>query len=146
MSQELVSFVREYVSSGFKNFEDFKIQVLQHLQNGDTINTIGKSNEHPLIVACGYGDFQCIKFLVEQGANVNYVDAWGYTPLNNAIMSNKVEEVKYLARNGANINYLDNRGKHCIDYAVTYNRDIAKYLYNLGAQSNNDISFLKETT
>ena len=145
MSQEVSNIVRDYIGSLTQNFEDFKVKVLQYLQNGGDINAIGKSNEHPLVIACGYADFQCIKFLVENGADVNFVDAWGYTPLNNTIMSNKVEEAKYLARNGANINYLDGRNNYPIDYAVTYNIEIAKYLYNLGAKSNNDISFLKES-
>jgi len=145
MSQEVSKIVREYIGSGFQNFEIFKVQVLQYLQNGGDINAIGTSNEHPLVIACGYADLKCIKFLIENGVNVNYVDVWGYTPLNNAIMSNKLEEVKHLARNGANINYIDGRDKYPIDYAVTYNIDIAKYLYNLGAKSNNDVSFLKES-
>jgi ankyrin repeat protein len=144
MSQEVSNMVREYIGSLLQNFEDFKVKVLQYLQNGGDINAIGTSNEHPLVVACGYADFQCIKFLVEHGANVNYVDAWGYTPLNNTIMSNKVEELKYLVRNGANINYLDQRKHYPIDYATTYNIEIAKYLYSLGGKANRDVSFLAE--
>jgi ankyrin repeat protein len=145
MEQDLATLVREYISSNFENFEQFKSYVLSYIQNGGDINVIGNTNEHPLIVACGYADFKCIKFLVENGANVNYVDTWGYTPLNNTIMSNKVEELKYLVRNGANINYLDERKHYPIDYATTYNIEIAKYLYSLGGRSNRDVSFLVES-
>lgn len=144
MTQELSKLVRDYISSGFQNFEDFKSQILTYIQDGGDINSIGKRNEHCLIILCGYGDYESMKLFVDKGANVNYVDLWGCTPLNNAIMSNKFDFVKYLVQNNVNINYIDNKNNYPIDYAISYNLDIAKYLYSIGAQSAKDLTFLQE--
>jgi ankyrin repeat protein len=143
MSHDIFAYVREYIYSGFQNFSGFQAKVLAAIQSGVSINTVGKSKEHALTYLCGYGDSKAIRFFVENGANVNYVDAWGYTPLNNAITTNKVEDVKYLVQNGANTNYIDGRNNKPIDYAISYNLEIAKYLHGLGSTSSkNDLTFL----
>ena len=56
----------------------------------------------PLQLACSKGDFELVKFLVENGADVNYVkmNALVY-PLRYAVESDNLEIVRYLLEKGA---------------------------------------------
>ena len=70
---------------------------------------IGEDNQTPLGAACDVGNFQMVKLLVEDGADVNYVPKNAFTsPLNIAVQSDSVDNlkiVKYLIENGADVNY-----------------------------------------
>jgi len=48
-----------------------------------------------------------VKYLVEQGANINKEMKWGETPLFRACYSGKLNIVKYLVELGANINKIN---------------------------------------
>ncbi|OUM61217.1 hypothetical protein PIROE2DRAFT_23188, partial [Piromyces sp. E2] len=55
----------------------------------------------PLISVCVNDDFDVIKMLVDQGADVNKESLYGFTPLINACKNNNFDIVEYLVENGA---------------------------------------------
>ena len=56
-----------------------------------------------------------VKDLLGQGADIEYQDPFGCTPLMNAAWIGSVELVDYLISRGANINHLDNDGESALD-------------------------------
>lgn len=70
----------------------------------------------PLGEACSAGNFEMVKLLVEDGADVNYVPFFTYSsPLACAAESDSTDNlkiVKYLIEKGADVNYYMNRYSH----------------------------------
>jgi ankyrin repeat protein len=62
------------------------------------------NNETPLAEACFYGYYDIVKFLLEKGANVNFVDALDNTPLHKACKGFHLEIVELLIAKGAEKN------------------------------------------
>jgi ankyrin repeat protein len=79
---------------------------------------------YPLQKACTWGNYDIIKFLVENGADCNL--AWkgiesSSTPLMNAVCSGserKMDIVKILIEHGADKSIKDEGGKTAYDYAI----------------------------
>lgn len=57
-----------------------------------------------------------IWFLLQKGADINYPDANGLTPLLYAVKDNKWGNVDVLIRNGANIKIVNKFGMTIFDY------------------------------
>lgn len=58
----------------------------------------------PLIVASIRGNLNAVKYLVEQGADINYVNStYGSSALNEASVMNQYDVVAYLISKGANV-------------------------------------------
>jgi ankyrin repeat protein len=51
------------------------------LDQGVDVNIEGAGNRTPLHRAVGEDNDECASFLIEKGANVNYVDGSGRTPM-----------------------------------------------------------------
>ncbi|MCL4361168.1 ankyrin repeat domain-containing protein [Candidatus Dependentiae bacterium] len=63
------------------------------------------SNETPALnIATRENNFPLVKFLIDNGANVNVTNKYGHTPLNNAALYGSLETVKYLLDHGADVN------------------------------------------
>ncbi|MEM9569377.1 MAG: ankyrin repeat domain-containing protein [Bacteroidota bacterium] len=73
------------------------------------------------------GDLELVKSLIEQGADVNAVDAvFWRTPLNVSAKAGHFDVVKYLVKKGADVHYKDRTGQTALDR--TRDEKIAKYL------------------
>ena len=59
---------------------------------------IDKDRDNPLIQASINGHLETVKYLCQNGANVNEKDDYGYTPLICASKNGHLEIVKYLCR------------------------------------------------
>ncbi len=79
-----------------------------------------------------------LKHLIERGADVNYRDKKGRTPLTVACTVPSLEEIMILVESGANINDCDINGNNAINYACifSYDADIIRYLVENGADIN----------
>lgn len=77
------------------------------------------------ITALGYaareGCLDCVRILVEAGANIDQGDAENVTPLLLAIMNLRFDTAKYLIESGANVNKWSFRGENPIYSAVDMN-------------------------
>jgi ankyrin repeat protein len=71
-----------------------------------------------LLQACRRGDFATAKRLVAAGANVNYRDQTGTSPLINAAQAHALEIVQLLVEKGANVNARDEYGGTGLLYAA----------------------------
>ncbi|XP_063925101.1 putative ankyrin repeat protein RF_0381 [Zophobas morio] len=92
----------------------------------------------PLIVAIRSNcSSQVMDILIKGGAKVNEKDAFGRTPLNEALSLNKDEIVQFLLMSGADVSQCDGSGKLPITLAVVNNRlEVVKRLFFRGADIN----------
>lgn len=81
-------------------------QVKKHIYKIDN-NSRDSSNRYPIHLACVNGNFNIVKLLVENEANLNVQDNDGNTPLIKSIESGQEHLVKYLLDNGADPNITD---------------------------------------
>ncbi len=82
-----------------------------------------KARYTPLSVACQEGNFEMVKLLVENGADVNYVPLLTIaSPLGLAAQSDSVDNlkiVKFLIENGADVNFSRNKHDHPAGMALS---------------------------
>lgn len=62
-----------------------------------------------LLDACGRGDVNTVKYLMNEGLDVNHVDKEGNCPLLMAITFGKVEVARFLFEHGADVDLLNSR-------------------------------------
>jgi len=80
------------------------------------------------------GDPCILDSLVDAGANVNYHDNSGVTPLMNAIQVGNLVSAQWLMGKGADLNAIDRRGWSALMVATWYGRiEAVRLLINAGA-------------
>ncbi len=76
--------------------------------------------------------------LIEEGADINYVDIYRTTPLLYAIQYNNLDMVRVLVERGADVNYVNSIGSTPLMYAISEeNFEIVKYLLDHGVKDIN---------
>jgi len=140
-----------------KDLEGIKIAV----ENGEDINALNEFDQKqqtPLIRAISYRSrdpvyVEIAKYLIEQGAELNYQDSDGFTALHYAAKEGLLEVVKLLVEKGADLEvYPDEtkfyKGETPLVSACSYsntddkNIEVVKYLVENGASMDkNDLSF-----
>lgn len=104
------------------------------------------------MAALGYlnylSSFECVKMLINKGANVNDTDINGWSPLMYAMhhieRNDEYECILFLIKNGANINHVDNYGHtvlmhllcHSLQHSNIYIINILKKLIDMGIDIN----------
>ena len=103
----------------------------------------------PLGTACDEGNFEMVKLLVEDGADVNYVPRNTLaSPLGFAVRSNSIDNLKiveYLIENGADVNCSGNNQSSPVSRALPVSgtprpnaMEILKFLLEAGADSEKE--------
>ena len=88
----------------------------------------------PLHVAAIYSDEKATKFLLDNGAELDTLDRYGYTALNNGTNNNALHVAYLLISRGADINKQNNRGETPLYNACLQgNEDLARFLVENGA-------------
>jgi ankyrin repeat protein len=91
----------------------------------------------PLHGACYGGQFEMVKYLIENGAEVDARSDGGSTPLVEAVAQNNVQISKYLVAHGADVNSKDSDGKTPLFWAAERGHvDATKFLIAKGADVN----------
>ncbi len=94
----------------------------------------------PLSIASRNNNILLVKYLVEQGADVNQKDAYGETSLFAAVRKSSENIVTYLIEQGADVNQKNACGETSLFAAVRRgNENIVKYLVEHGADVNEGI-------
>eukprot|EP00792_Barthelona_sp_PAP020_P006697 TRINITY_DN3058_c1_g3_i1.p1 TRINITY_DN3058_c1_g3~~TRINITY_DN3058_c1_g3_i1.p1 ORF type:complete len:281 (+),score=54.78 TRINITY_DN3058_c1_g3_i1:577-1419(+) len=114
--------------------EDLKLTIKK---NDWKIDCRDKEERTPLYYAAWTNHVNCIKLLLDNGADINAVKQGGYTALYIACQRNYVEAVEYLLKRGANINTLDrDKGTPLYIAIQERNHQIISLLLNYGANPN----------
>ena len=106
------------------------------IEHGAYVNKFSKRGKTPLLYACEYGNYEMIKYLIEQGADINKESNIGdeITPLFKACKYGDYKMIKYLVEHGADINKENSLKQTPIWYACKIgNENIVKYLFECGA-------------
>ena len=82
------------------------------------------SNSTPLFLAAGEGRLDAVRYLLDQGADVNARDARGRTALTEAAFYGNASVMKELILRGADVNSFSDEGT-ALDIAVQANRSAA---------------------
>ncbi|MES0491875.1 MAG: ankyrin repeat domain-containing protein [Leptospirales bacterium] len=111
------------------------------LKNGANINTRDDTpafeGETPLMKAVVYGGFDVIRYLTENGADVNAVDERDETALLIASYAGSIKTVRYLIKHGADVNKASKKGYTPLIVASDQgNFEVVKYLLEFGAKIN----------
>jgi hypothetical protein len=97
-------------------------------QNPKVVNEINDAGYSPLILACYRGNNEVAKFLINNGAEINYNNAMG-TALMAAVVKGNVEIATLLILNKADVNSVDANKTTALIYAVQFkNTPITKLL------------------
>ncbi|MBV9742484.1 MAG: ankyrin repeat domain-containing protein [Acidobacteriia bacterium] len=96
----------------------------------------------PLVYAAREGCLECVKVLVEAGANVNQVTGYGWSPLLTATQNKHYLIGKYLLEHGADPN-LANKGGWAPLYLATDNRNIEAGDYPVRKPDMDHLDFIK---
>lgn len=91
----------------------------------------------PLWCAAAAGNLNCVKLLVENGADVNCTTLTNSTPLRAACFDGHFEVVQFLVENGADIEICNKQGHTCLMISCYRGHSkIAHYLIERGCQIN----------
>lgn len=94
----------------------------------------GSKNTY-LHYASKLGSVKFVEAFIGQGAPVNAVNIYGYTPLMEAAVHGHSEIVRILLKNGATIDLKDNNGKTALEMAESNNhREVIQILKSAGTK------------
>jgi len=111
--------------AGFHDGHVDNFKIMEHLIIKNQLDAIKKAIENGisvdlaeeggmgsslLQVAIRYDKKEIFEYLVEKGADINYIDLVGWTPLMEAIMDDKVEYGKRLVELGCDLDIANKRG------------------------------------
>jgi serine/threonine-protein phosphatase 6 regulatory ankyrin repeat subunit A/serine/threonine-protein phosphatase 6 regulatory ankyrin repeat subunit B len=112
------------------------------LQYGTDWQFPDSSGNTALHYAAGFGQLQCMRLLLEHGADINAHNMWKITPINIAMLCNHVGAVKKLLdHEGVDVNGKDDKGRTLLALSVADLSDssmveFAAYLLSKGADPN----------
>jgi ankyrin repeat protein len=111
-------------------------QVRKLISKGADVNARDDDGQSSLHHACYLGNFEIVKSLVTNGANVNIeVPKFGLTPLHGATMNGDIKTVKFLIEHNAKLNAKDIKGGTPIFAACWIGKlSVVKYLVEKGAE------------
>jgi ankyrin repeat protein len=84
------------------SWEAVKILIQKYSANIERMDHRGRN---VLLIACEYENWEMVKWLVDQGADLNQFDRNGRSPLYHAITQGDLEMLLYLLRHGANADF-----------------------------------------
>ena len=114
-----------------------RVQVLVVEQGVDKEETGGLYGSTPLYAASRNGHLAVVRYLVEQGADMEKVNSHGWTPLIEATFCGHLEVVRYLLEQGAKRDKADTLGWTSLHWAASKGHlETAKLLMVYGADLN----------
>ena len=88
-------------------------------QNPKVVNEVNDAGYSPLILACYRGNTEVAKFLINNGADLNYNNSMG-TALMAAVVKNNVEIANLLLDKNVDVEQTDANGTTALIYAVQF--------------------------
>lgn len=109
------------------------------IKDGANVNCADAEGNSPLIFAAFYGHQDCVRLLIDSGADVNQINNWKdkWTALQFACARGHAECVRLLIDSGANIDHVNNKGNTALMNAVDTNHiTCVRILLEAGANVN----------
>ncbi|MGD9591901.1 MAG: Dot/Icm T4SS effector AnkH/LegA3 [Candidatus Berkiella sp.] len=83
------------------------------------------------------GSYKGVERLLSQGADINVIDEYGFTPLIHATVTNRKDIVSLLLNKNANVHMVDFTGTNALQWAIDNNNiELTQLLLNHGANPN----------
>ncbi len=83
------------------------------------------------------GTYEGVARLLQQGAPVNIIDEYGFTPLIHATVTNRTDIVQLLLKKNASVDLVDFTGTNALQWAIDNNNlELTKLLLDYGANPN----------
>lgn len=96
-----------------------------------------RSGRLPIHYAALSGSQQGVKYLLDNGSDIDAVDSRGLPPLHLAVREGRTEMAQYLIKLGANTHALDNRGVNVLHHAANNNHlKVMDLLLKMGMDIN----------
>jgi ankyrin repeat protein len=130
-------------TAGAPSEQDEELRRIQEIQKNspDLINAVGKNNETLLEAACGKGQLEVVKYLLDHGASVNGTTQPGLTPLHYAAGNGQLAVLKLLLERGAKPNVATESDVTPLHLAVLKGYEqVAKALLDAGASVNVEVA------
>ncbi|MCX7955298.1 MAG: ankyrin repeat domain-containing protein [Bacteroidales bacterium] len=121
----------------FYALQSGKIMIIKSLVlNGANVNVYAHGYT-PLLLAILYNNYEACKFLIEKGANVNFILKDRISLLHYAVKNSDYNIVNLLLLHKSDVNYQDKEGNSPLFWAIKYLRnDLLDLLYKAGANFN----------
>jgi len=122
-----LSYTKEDANLLFKAVQENRIDIVKELiAKGVDINVKDEVGSTPLHTAAFSGHFEIVKFLIENGADVNAVnDEFGETPIFNAVAKGHIDIVKYLIEKGARLDIINKKAKSSVLHQAVFWGDLS---------------------
>ncbi len=83
------------------------------------LNSRDSTGTPMLNIACRYENFECVKWLIENGADVNCIsEDRGYSPVMDSVWKKNMKITKYLIMQNAELNFISKEGQSILVLAV----------------------------
>lgn len=130
---ELVEFPLHFAA----NFGDIE-QVKNELEKGTPVDSPEtKKLSSALMFASERGFIEIVKLLVSHGADINYQNKFGFSPLHASAYGDHIAVAKLLTENGAEVDAKDDKGRTPLYFAAERNAlQVAELLIEKGAGIN----------
>ncbi len=112
------------------------------IEKGENPDAVASNGFTPLALACYYGQYEAVKWLLTLGANVNkpIENESGFSPLHAAVLANSFPIVEFLLSKGAFINAKQKDGATALYLAVeARNIELARFFIEQKASYNSSI-------
>lgn len=99
-------------------------EVLHLIYNGaNVVGEFGAAKSTPLHWAAWSGDVECLKILLNNGADINCQNRHGYSPLHWASIRGNMKALNFLVAEGADLQIKDSQGGSPLHWAVSGEQD-----------------------
>lgn len=113
------------------------LNIIQYYIQRDGIDIQDESGRTPLHYATRNGHLEVVKFLIQQGADVNVKDFGELVPLQEAVKGGYFDITKFLIQHGADVKSKDRLGNTILYEAITENHvTVAAYILNTLLESH----------
>lgn len=101
----------------------------------------GTNDERPVHWAALSGNIEVVTLLLDNGAEIDAVDAQGLTALHWAAWQGQPEVARLLVGRGASVDLVSVAGNTALDRAITDgHQDVAEYLTSIGAKRGSELA------
>ena len=94
------------------------VKLIPQVDLREIVNVRDSIDQTPLFHACGFeANFEMVKYLIDNGAEINTQNILGSTPMHNAVFYNCPQILRLLLKEGGDPQIQDKNGRNVFYYA-----------------------------